>query len=383
MEGNGERPSVSQGEADAPSESSALTERLHELARASGAAGTGVCLAEPFRDTELQMQDRVASGASAGLSFTYRDPAVSTDVRRTYPWAERLFVVAHSYLPEAGTPHPSTAEGRVARFAERDHYLGLEDMLETASSALREEGYRAEWLRDDNRLVDRAAAVRAGVGWWGKNTMVLMPGAGPWVLLGSVVTDAPLDIDAPMKRSCGSCEACLPACPTGALVAPGILDANLCIAYWLQAPGVIPREIRVAIGDRVYGCDDCIEACPPGSKILEDAPIRPGVDLVGILRSSDRSLLAEHSSHFFIPDRRARYLRRNALVALGNSSSERAIDILAGYAGHPDWVLRLHACWAIGRIGGRAGRAVLVAAREQETDVRVSEEIELALQAAS
>ena len=127
-------------------------------------------------------------------------------------------------------------------------------------------GHRAAVLCDDSRLVDRAAAVRAGVGWWGKSTMVLAPGHGPWLLLGSVVTDASLPPDTPMARDCGTCAACLPACPTGALVAPGVLDARRCLAALAQSPGAIPREFRRAMGDRLYGCDDCLEACPPGQR---------------------------------------------------------------------------------------------------------------------
>jgi epoxyqueuosine reductase len=269
----------------------------------------------------------------------------------------------------------------VARFATSDHYKAVRSVLRPVAAVLRERGFRAECLYDDNRLVDRAAAVRAGVGWWGKNSMVLTPGAGPWILLGSVVTDAALVPGTPMKRGCGTCAACLPACPTGALVAPGILDARLCLAYWLQAPGLIPRALRSVAGDRLYGCDDCIEACPPGLRLLEGADAPAGdVDLFELLGSDDESILAAHS-HFYIPDRRARYLRRNALVALGNTGREGALAVLAGYVGHPDWLLRAHAAWALGRRGGPGAAATLEHALGRETDERVREEIKAALAA--
>jgi epoxyqueuosine reductase len=357
-----------------------LTQRLHDLARTSGAAGTGVCTAAPFLDAAESLAERVADGSSAGMAFTFRSPEISTDVTRSFPWATRLFVVATAYLPAAGSPRREAGLGRIARFANRDHYEELEAILEGVAGELRAAGHRAVTLHDDNRLVDRAAAVRAGVGWWGKNTMVLMPGAGPWVLLGSVVTDADLDPSQPMRRNCGACVACLPACPTGALIAPGVLDARRCLAYLLQAPGEIPRSVRPLVGDRVYGCDDCLEACPPGLRLLETA-VRPfgTVNLLEMLAMDDDSLLAAHR-HFYVPDRRARYLRRNALVALGNSrAAGSALNVLAGYVGHPDWLLRLHAAWALGRGGGPRSRAVLVAALEDEPDERVRAEIDEAL----
>ena len=353
-----------------------LSNRLHDIARSAGAAGSGVCTAEPFSDVAHSLRARVADGSNAGMAFTFRSPEIATDVGASFPWATHLFVIASAYLPGAGSPRHDAGRGSVARFATRDHYEDLFAILQEVASTLRDEGYRAESLSDDNRLVDRAAAVRAGVGWWGKNTMVLLPGAGPWILLGSVVTDAPLDITAPMRRNCGSCEACLPACPTGALIAPGVLDARLCLAYWLQAPGEIPRELRAAVGDRIYGCDDCIEACPPGARVLDRAVERHGeVDLIALLATDDEALLAAYR-HFYVPHRRARYLRRNALVALGNVGVvETATPVLAGYLGHPDWLLRVHAAWALHRLGGPQARVILDAALAGETDERVKAEI--------
>ncbi len=356
-----------------------LTTQLHQIAREAGAAGTGVCSAEPFDDVAAVMQQRQANGESARLGFTYSDPAVATDVRRSFPWARRLFVAAWAYLPEAGSPVAGAGRGIVARFATRNHYRGLDGVLAAVVDALASAGHRAVAVRDDNKLVDRAAAVRAGVGWWGKNTMVLTPAVGPWILLGSVVTDAVLATSEPMKRGCGSCERCLPACPTGALIEPGVLDARKCLAYWLQARGVIPLDLRVAVGDRIYGCDDCIEACPPGSRLARSSTSPEGsVDLTELLMFDDAALVRSHS-HFYIPGRRARYLRRNALVAAGNTAADTAIPLLAAYAGHPDWLLRVHAVWALGRIGGEAAAAVLEHARAFEGDARVTPEITLAL----
>jgi epoxyqueuosine reductase len=358
-----------------------LTSDLGAVAKARGVVGFGVCEATPFDDVRVGIERRRADGLAGSLTFTFTNPARSTNVRESLPWARRLVVCAVPYLAETGNPPERAAhEGRVARFAVEDAYRPLRRTLGELASMLRDGGHRAEVLVDDNRLVDRAAAVRAGVGWWGKNTMVLVPGAGPWVLLGSVATDVLLGTTPPMVRSCGTCVACLPACPTGALVSPGVLDARRCLAAIAQSPGVIPRDLRPAMGDRVYGCDDCLEACPPGRRSMERVGMsRAGiVDLIELLRAADRTLLLRYE-HFYIPKRDPRYLRRNALVAAGNSNDVRFAGLLAGYLGHPDPLLRLHAAWALTRL--KLGRASLEAAARHERDSEVAEELHLGLAA--
>ncbi len=360
-----------------------LTARLVALAAEAGLDRVGVCTTDPFSATRITIRSRKSTGMSARLGFTFTDPDVSTDIRRSYPWAERLVVGIRSYLPDAG--HPGAAlpgRGRVARFAVTDAYQPLRSGLERLAAELGEAGFRSEVLVDDSRLVDRAAAVRAGVGWWGKSTMVLSPGLGPWFLIGSVVTDARLPVSGLMERNCGSCEACLPACPTGALVAPGVLDARLCLAALAQSPGVIPRDLRPLLEDRLYGCDECLTACPPGSRLLDRAASpRGSVDLVELLRTPDRELTGGFS-HFYLPSRRPRVLRRNALVSLGNTGMVEHLDLVAGYLGSPDWMLRLHAVWAVHRMGVRMStrRAEMflrhAASRERSPEVR--EELALA-----
>lgn len=320
----------------------------------------GVCTAEVFWETRASLQDRKERGLSDRLAFTFADPDRSTDIRATYPWAERLIVAGRSYLPEAGNPGPTQPRtGRIARFSTEDHYRPLAEALASIARALRESGRLAEVLVDDNRLVDRAAAVRAGIGWWGKNTMVLAPGQGPWMLLGSVATDAILDVTVPSERSCGTCSACLPACPTGALIAPGVLDARSCIAALLQQRGSIPPELREAVGDRVYGCDDCLDACPPGVRAVERTEIRAGrVDLHELMALSDEEL-DRRFDRFYVPGRSMRFLRRNIVVALGNTGDESSLAVLAPLLGGGDPLLASHAIWAVGRIGGAAARSML------------------------
>ena len=356
-----------------------LRGRVEAIARASGLDRVGFAGTEAFPEVEVAMRRRIDNGMSAGLGFTYRDPGTATAPRSSFPWGRTLVVGARAYLPESGSPdlEPESVAptGKVSRVAAGDGYQPLRRGLEGIAALLKAEGYRAEVLCDDSRLVDRAAAVRAGLGWWGKNTMVLIAGIGPWAVVGSVITDAELAPDQPLDRDCGSCSACLPACPTGALVAPGVLDAERCLAAWAQRPGLVPPGYRISMGDRLYGCDDCLVACPPGGKLLRRT-VEPGgrFDLRSILRASDQTLLTWFG-HWFIPNRDPGIVRRNALIAAGNSAREEIIPEVALYAGHPDWVLRAHAAWALSRIGGLGAGAVLDQRRTDEFDLRVRAEL--------
>lgn len=351
-----------------------LRDHLLETALDHGCVGFGVTSADAFDGVAATMTERKTAGLSADLAFTYRDPAIATDVRRTFPWAERLVAVAFAYEPEAGVSAAAAGALRIARFADGDQYLGLRDALEALVAEIESAGAQAVALSDDSRLVDRAVAVRAGVGWWGRSTMVLVPGAGPWVLLGSVATNAPLDVDAPMVRTCGTCTACIPACPTGAILDDGALDVRLCLAHRLQSPGLIPERLRSAIGDRLYGCDDCLTSCPPGNRSLEVAVPMPGPRILDVLGASDADLLDRYG-HFYLPGRRPRILRRNALVAAGNDRSPELEAVVIGYLGHPDWMLRAHAAWAVGQFGTEVGYAAVEVALSEERDGRVRREL--------
>jgi epoxyqueuosine reductase len=289
---------------------------------------------------------------SGPLHFTYDEPETATDVSRTFPWARSIVVFAHGYL--ADSHQPARTGPLVGRFATDDQYSALRHIAGGVAEELGSAGARAEVLIDDNRLVDRAAAARAGAGWLGKSTMLLAPGHGPWLLLGSVVTDADLETTSPMRRTCGSCVACIPACPTGA-ISPHGLDARLCISTWLQAPGAIPRWIRPVIGRRIYGCDDCLTSCPPGFPALDRAgALEHVLSFSELLGMSDQDLI-DRFTWFYIPQRETRFLRRNLLVAAGNSEEADAVGPILDHFTHRSSLVRGHAYWALARsLGGQA-----------------------------
>ncbi len=243
---------------------------MHALADAAVAAGLdaglvacGVASAEPMTDTRAVLEERKRAGLAATMEFTYRNPARSTDPGRIVAGAQALVVGAWRYRTDSPC-RPGAAAGRVARYAWQDHYAALEGALDAAAEVFRAGGYTARVVADDNALVDRAVAHRAGLGWFGKNANILVPGHGSWVVLGAVVTDAPLPVnEVPVADGCGPCRRCVDVCPTQAIVAPGVVDARRCLAWIVQAPGPIPLEFRTVLGDRIYGCDDCQEVCPP------------------------------------------------------------------------------------------------------------------------
>jgi epoxyqueuosine reductase len=236
--------------------------------------------------------------------------------------------------------------------------------LKAIADALQAAGHRACVVSDQNHLVDRAAAHRAGLGWFGKSANLLLPGHGSWFLLGSVITDAEVaEMPEPttVADGCGACTRCLEACPTGAIVAPGVVDARRCLSWSLQVTGAFPVEHRVALGDRIYGCDDCQEVCPPNRREDRRAPDdlpsgdvdRAWVPLLELLAASDDELMARHG-RWYVPNRQAAYLRRNALVVLGNVGDGSDPDVRAALAAalvHADALVRAHAVWSARRLG--------------------------------
>lgn len=353
-----------------------LTKELFELARSAGADAAGVTGAEPFGAARDRITANVGSGMSGPLGFTYQDPETATDVKKSLPWARSLFVFGVSYIDS--TRRPATTGPVVGRFATRDLYRPVRGVASVVSARLEREGARAETLIDDNRLVDRAAAVRAGVGWLGRSTMVLAPGSGPWMLLGTVATDVTLERSNAMKRDCGTCTACIPACPTGA-ISDGVLDARRCLSTWLQTPGSIPHWIRPKLGRRIYGCDDCLTSCPPGHPALRESEAKPSDwSFEGLLALDDRALLSEFS-WWFVPRRDGRYIRRNLLIAAGNSGEEGAHQQLIEHLNDKSSMIRGHAGWAIARSGHPDASALLRHALREETTPEGRDELVLAL----
>jgi epoxyqueuosine reductase len=301
---------------------------------------------------------RIAHGLTDGMQFTFRNPARSTDPGRAVSGAMSVFVAARPYL----LPDPAKPDGlqaRVGRYAWVDHYAPLREALRAVARRLRADGWKAVSYADDNSMVDRAIAHRAGIGWYGKNANLLVPGAGSWFVLGSVVTTAPLPPnDQPATDGCGTCRKCLDGCPTGAIIEPGVIDAARCLAWVMQKPGIVPAHLRAAVGDRIYGCDDCQEVCPITVRLghRNPGPAEPEpnawVSVLHLLTGSDDDVMAAWGE-WYLAERDPRWIRRNALVVLGNIADPGDAEVrrvLALYLSHDDPLLRAHAVWAARRL---------------------------------
>ena len=346
----------------------------------AGLDAVGVAAAEAWTDARRTMEERAAAGLVDTMRFTYGHPERSTDPRTALPGATAVVVGALGYRRLPGPPaSPGDPAGRVAAYVWDDSYAELRIALRAVADHLLAGGWRARVLVDDNALVDRVAAHRAGLGWFGKNANLLLPGRGSWFVLGGVVTDAPL-LAAPApppasssggsdetgggrvgERSCGACRQCLDGCPTGAIVGPGVVDAGRCLSWLLQRHGPFPRQYREVLGDRIYGCDDCQEVCPPNRRadaVTAGPRPTPGagtsaVDLLDLLAAGDGDLLARHG-RWYVPRRDPDHLRRNALLVLGNvgdATDARVVATVDRYLAHPSPVLRDQAAWTARRLG--------------------------------
>ncbi len=350
-------------------------DELRATASAHGIVHLGVAPATVMERARTVLNERKAAGLHAGMQFTYRNPERSTDPQHTLRGAKSVIVGARSYRLESSVEESSVSlesedrdnalMGRVARYAHIDHYALLVAGLSEVAARLREAGHRAVVLCDDNGIVDREIAYLGGLGWFGKNANLLMPGAGSYFVLGSVITDAEYEVATPVADGCGSCVRCIDACPTGAIIAPGVVDSNRCLAWLVQKAGDFPVQYRAALGDRMYGCDDCQEVCPPTVRFSgrhepehsTDHDPQPTVDLQEFFTASDAELLRRYGQ-WYVADRNPRWWRRNALIIIGNTATARDADrwvfeVLTSYASGDDAILAEHAQWAMSRLKDR------------------------------
>lgn len=385
----------------------ALARDIKGEARSAGFDLCGIAASAPFELEGRALAEWVDRGYHGEMEYMARNAPRSGNPAAVVAEARSLVVVGLYYgghgegtVPD-GTPVDAAAipaasagpRGRISRYAWGDDYHDvMAPRLRRLAEYLVRRGARAaRYYVDTGPVIDRAAARRAGIGWFGKNTLIITrSGHGSWVFLGEILTDLPLPPDHADEGNCGRCRLCLDACPTGAIIAPYVVDARRCISYLtIEHRGPIPRELRAAIGDHIFGCDICQVVCPHNAKTpaaTHDAfAPHPGVSArPGLL--SLLNMTEEQFRDWFrgSPVKRAKRsgLRRNVAVALGNLRDPAALPALGrALEDENDPLVRGHAAWALGRLGTETARQRLGERLTAECDPWVREEISLALAA--
>ncbi len=337
--------------------STAIKHRASEL----GFDLCGIAPAGAFPELRF-FEEWIARGYAGTMGYLPRSAARRADVRNVVPSARSVIMTGSLY--NVGQPYSTErcdrSKGEVARYAwSRDYHVVIGERLSALLSWLKEEHdepFEARAYVDTGPVQERVYAQYAGLGWIGKNTCVINPERGSWLLLGAIVCSLPLESDAPALDQCGTCTLCLEACPTGAFVAPYELDATRCVSYLtIEYRGSIPEEHRERLGNHIFGCDVCQEVCPwnaaplksadPSWSAREDLNV---LSLIDLWRKSDgelASLIGETS----LTRSGVRGLRRNLAVALGNSGDRRALDTLSEDRSEEtigDPVVSEHVVWA-------------------------------------
>lgn len=329
---------------------------LAELAVELGLDVIGAAPAAAYPDTEEHIRERRERGLFADMKFTMARPEVSCHPELLLDGKAKT-VVSAALCYWVDGPDAGPGEGRLPRYAWRDHYALLRQRLDDLGQRL---GGSYRVLVDANQHVDREGARRAGLGFYGKNTMLITREHGSWVVVGTLVTDVEIEATPPLDLDCGRCTLCIDACPTGALDEPGVLDANRCLSYWTQAPAPVPETYRGELGASVYGCDICQDVCPWNRGIEKRradvelaADAVPNVSLADWLTRAGSDLVAE-LDRLYVPRNDARWLKRNALHALGNTGDDSSLAHLEPYRASDDAVLADAASWAAQQIAGRS-----------------------------
>ncbi|MGH7682172.1 MAG: tRNA epoxyqueuosine(34) reductase QueG [Candidatus Eiseniibacteriota bacterium] len=385
-----DRPSRADGTTGVPDDAP-LRERIQAEARRLGFEAVGFARAEAHSDAE-RLRAWLAEGRHGTMSWMARDPDRRGDPRRVLRVARTVISVGLGYYSDAPAPPASPLLGRIARYAwGRDYHKRMRKRLIRLSRAIQtlEPAARCVPYVDTGPCLDRAWAERAGLGWIGKNTNVILKSSGSWHFLGEILTNLDLAPDPPAQNYCGTCVRCIEACPTGAIVAPYQLDARRCISYLtIEHKGPIPLELRPAVGTRIFGCDDCQDVCPWNRFATPTAnpdfaarPEQQTPELIPLLDLDNPGFLDRYQGTAIRRAGRDRFVR-NVAVALGNLADPRAVPALSQtLRGDASPMVRAHAAWALGRIGTEAARAALHAARDESPDVR--REIDYALETRS
>ncbi len=367
-----------------------LTARIKACAHELGFSAVGVASADPPPHWAFYL-GWLEQGYAGEMAYLARDLDRRGDPRQVVPGAKSVLCVAMDYGPggSAGS-NAAGPVGRVSSYARGDDY---HDLMGDRLSRLLDEVRRLESSAggrayvDTGPVLERTFAARAGIGWFGKHTNLIRKRGGSWFFLGTLILTLELDYDSPVADHCGTCERCIQACPTGAILEPYVLDARRCISYLsIELKGAIPRDLRSGMGPWIFGCDVCQDVCPWNIKHGRPSPepafrSRPGLEAPDLPQflGMDQAAFSDRFRGSPVKRAKRRGLLRNTAVVLGNTGDEAHVPVLARALEDPEPLVRGHAAWALGRVGGEGARHALVCASAVEADAYVRGEIDAAL----
>lgn len=366
---------------------------IKDLARRTavelGAAAVRVTDAREDSDALAAMKDAFSRGDFVTWRYDTGYAVKAASPESLLAGARSVIALAVPYRTLA--QKEARGRGRVSSYAwSADYHHRVKNLLRAVAARIDDAagGSVTAIACDTKPLAERAFAARAGLGWIGKHTNLINPEAGSFVFLGEIVTTLALPADPPIRKTCGSCTRCIPACPTGALRGDYTIDAGRCISDLTQRTDAIPRQLRPLIGVWVWGCDLCQLACPPNARALragsaDDAPLSPETsapdleELLSLRSGRFKRTYARTSMGW----RGAAILRRNAAVALGNALDRAAVPaLIRAVTADPHPMVRGHAAWALGRIGSPQAIETLRECLENELDLDVLDEVRAALE---
>lgn len=369
-----------------------MTDLISQIKRTAAEIGfevVGVTSATELARDHAAFHRWCESGFAAGMEYMTRRPELNANPRRLAPWAASLITLAVNHYSRTEPFEHENRYGRVARYAwGRDYHEVIKPRLLRLASKIEElagQPVHARCFVDAVPLLERAVAARAGLGFFGKNTNLLQPRRGSWFFLAEILVDLDLPPDdRSVTVSCGSCHRCLDACPTGAFAAAYVLDSRRCISYLtIEHKGPIPTRLREAVGEWVFGCDDCQDVCPfnrfasctDWAELHPEAGVGPRLDLVELLSiSTDEEFRARlRGTALTRPKRRG--LLRNAAVVAANIGCRAAVPALTSrISTDPEPLIRGHALWALGRLDTKKARAIAERSLATDTDSLVRAE---------
>jgi len=369
------------------SNEAALSSRIREEALRLGFFKVGITSVRPLPDGG-HFRDWLQQGLHGSMDYLERQALKRLDPATVFPAARSIVVLGMNYYTGYALTD-SPLNGRISRYAlGADYHAAVEVRLQRLLDFIRRQQPNTDGLCyvDTGPIMEKAWGAQTTLGWMGKNTTLITRERGSWFFIGILLLNLELACDSKSKDLCGMCVRCMKACPTGALVAPYVLDARLCISYLtIKLRGLIPRRMRPLIGNRIFGCDDCQEVCPwnrfaarttAEEFVPRDRNVMP--HLLSLILMTPREFKERFRTS---PVWRATRdgLVRNVAVALGNSGRNEAVPALEEALRDTSPVVRIHAAWALGRIGSEQAFRSLNSARIRESNPSVLDEIDLAL----